>query len=275
MIHPTAVVDRGAQLGAGVRIGPFCVVEGDTRLGAGVELATHAVVKAGCDLGEGVRLDSFSVVGGLPQMRQQTVGPEVGRVVIGPRTVLREGVTVHRPTTAEGRTEIGADCFLMAHSHVAHDCLLGAFVTLANNAMLAGHVTVGDHVFVGGGAGVHQFVRIGESAMIGGNAAISYDVPPFTIAADRNDIVGLNLLGIRRRGLPSEVVADLKRCFRAVFHGCGNVRDEAARALAAGAPGDSPSGRQFLLFFGGSRRGFGQARHRRRDEDAGAAAGAG
>lgn len=263
MIHPTAVVDPTAQVAGDVEIGPFCVVGPRAVLAAGVRLSPHAIVHEGCELGEGVQVDSFVVVGGRAQMRKPDPNAELGRVVIGARTVLREGVTVHRPSVAGGSTEIGPDCFFMAHSHIAHDCKIAAFVTLANNAMIAGHVAIGEHAFVGGGAGVHQFVRIGESAMVAGNAAISYDVPPFSMAADRNDICGLNLIGLRRRGFPTDTVADLKRCFRSVFLASGNLKAEAQRALAGGEIGVSKEGRAFLEFFVESKRGFGHVRRRR------------
>jgi UDP-N-acetylglucosamine acyltransferase len=264
MIHPTAIVDDSAVLGAGVEIGPWCFVGAGARLGAGCRLNAHAIVREGCDIGEQVQLDSFVVVGGDAQMRVPDPAATSGTVVVGARSILREGVTVHRPAKPGGATEVGHDCFFMAHSHVAHDCKVSAFVTLANGAMLGGHVHIGEHAFVGGGAGVHQFVRIGESAMIAGNAAISYDVPPFTVAADRNDICGLNLVGVRRRDFPSDVLPDLKRCFRAVFLAGGNVRDEAEKALAGGELGATPQGRMFLQFFTGGHRGFGHKRRSRR-----------
>jgi UDP-N-acetylglucosamine acyltransferase len=269
MIHPTAAVHPAAELGPDVEIGPFAVVEADTRIGAGCRIAAHAIVRSGSDLGEAVTVDSFAVVGGLPQMRTPVQQP--GRVAIGARCVLREGVTVHRSTKADGTTSVGTDCYLMAHSHVGHDSIVGNTVTLANNVMLAGHVQVGDQTFVGGGAGVHQFVRIGQGAMIAGNAAISYDVPPYAIAADRNDICGLNLVGIRRQGVPTPAVADLKQCFRAVFHHLGDPRQLAARALQAAACGSEPPGRSFLEFFAGGRRGFARTRHHKGEADRSAA----
>ncbi len=263
MIHSTAVVHDRAVLGRDVVIGPYCIVDDGARLGDGCRLEAHAIVRAGCEIGEQVLLDSFVVVGGDAQMRVQDPAARTGRVVVGARSILREGVTVHRPAKAGGATELGPECFLMAHSHIAHDCSVGANVTLANGAMLGGHVHVGSHAFIGGGAGVHQFVRIGEGAMVAGNAAISYDVPPFTVAADRNDICGLNLVGVRRRGFPPDVMPDLKRCFRAVFLAGGNVRDEAQKALATGELGVTPQGHEFLEFFAGGRRGFGHKRRRR------------
>lgn len=261
MIDPTAQIHSSAILAPDVAVGAFAVVEAGVVVGPGCRLAAHAIVRSGSTLGAAVQVDSFAVVGGLPQMRTPTGEP--GRVAIGDRTVLREGVTIHRATKADGVTRIGNDCFLMAHSHVAHDCTVLDSVTLANNAMLAGHVTVGPHTFVGGGAGIHQFVRIGPLAMIAGNAAISYDVPPYTIAADRNDLCGLNAVGLRRQGLGGAVLADLKRCFRAVFFAGGDPRKLAAAALAAGACGTTEQGRLFLEFFAGGKRGSARARSRK------------
>jgi UDP-N-acetylglucosamine acyltransferase len=269
MIHPLAAVDPTAVLGTDVHIGPFAVVEAGAVLGDGCRLADHAIVRTGCELGRAVVVDSFAVVGGLPQMKAPKDPP--GRVRIGDRTVLREGVTIHRATKPDAVTVVGADCFFMANSHAAHDCVVGDHVTLANNAMLAGHVHMGAGTFVGGGAGVHQFVRIGAGVMIAGNAAISYDVPPFTIAADRNDVCGLNLVGLRRAGVPPAAVADLKACFRAVLFGSGNPRQRAADALLAGTLGAHAQGRQFLEFFAGGKRGFARRRGGRERGDAGGA----
>jgi UDP-N-acetylglucosamine acyltransferase len=276
MIHPSAVVHETAVLGDGVEIGAYSIVGAGCRIGAGCRLLPHAVVCDGVELGEGCLVDSFCVIGGEAQMRTPDPLAKGGKVTVGPRTVFREGVTVHRPSRPGGVTTIGADCFFMASTHVAHDCEVSDWVTMANGAMLGGHVLVGPHAFVGGGAGVHQFVRLGESSMVAGNAAISYDVPPFSVAADRNDIVGLNLVGLRRRGFGADQIADLKRCFRAVYHQGGNVREEAQEALAAAAGlegcGKTGPGRQFLEFFAQSRRGFGHKRRPRRGGEAAAAA---
>lgn len=267
MIHPTAVVHDTAVLGADVQIGAYCIVGAGARIGAGCRLLPHAIVHDGCEIGEQCLIDSFVVIGGEAQMRVPDPAAAGGKVTVGARTIFREGVTVHRPARAGGSTVIGPDCFFMANTHVAHDCQVASFVTMANGAMLGGHVHVGDHAFVGGGAGVHQFVRLGESAMVAGNAAISYDVPPFSVAADRNDIVGLNLVGLRRRGFPSEVMSDLKRCFRAVFHGSGNVREEAAKARQTPDLATTAQGKAFLDFFAGGHRGFGHKRRARRASD--------
>jgi UDP-N-acetylglucosamine acyltransferase len=261
MIHPSAVVHPTAVLGTGTSVGEFAVIGAGVVVGDDCTIAAHAILRTGCQLGDQVAVDSFVVVGGKPQSRGVCHGS--GRIRIGNRTVLREGVTINLPTLENGLTAVGDDCMLMATSHVGHDSVVGNAVTLANGVLLAGHVTVGDGTFVGGGAGVHQFVRIGHGAMIAGNASISYDVPPYAIAAERNEICGLNLVGIRRQGFNKTAVADLKRCYHAVFCGTGNLRDRAAKALDSAAYGCEAQGRSFLEFFAGGRRGFARNRSHR------------
>lgn len=259
VIHPSALVHPDAELGAGVRIGAFSCVGQGAVLGDGCMLAEHAVVRGGSILGKRVFVDSFAVVGGDPQVAGFDLLIRSGaRLEDG--VAVREGATVHRSTKPGGFTVVGRNSVLMCQSHVGHDCLLGSQVTLANNVMLAGHVQVGDHCFLGGGAGVHQFVRVGEGAMIGGNAAISYDVPPFTIAASRNEVYGLNFVGIQKRRFSSEIVADLKKCYRAVYMGGGNVRALALAAEEGDLLGHSAPGHAFLSFFRGGTRGFAHSR---------------
>lgn len=238
-IHPTAVIEKGARLSAG------CVVH------------AHAVITGHVDLDTGVVVHAGAVLGGDPQDLNFNPGA-ASRVRIGAGTVLREHVTVNRSTKAGGETVVGANCFLMACSHVAHDCVLGDGVVLANNAMLAGHVQVGAQTFVGGGAGIHQFCRVGESAMIAGLARITLDVPPFAMAAERDEIIGLNLVGLKRRGFSGETVAELKESFREIYFDGGNVRLRAQELLARGVK--SAEVRRFLEFFTGGRRGFARAR---------------
>jgi UDP-N-acetylglucosamine acyltransferase len=258
-VHAAAIVEASVA-GLSLQIGAFAIVETGAKLGEGCVLASHAIVRAGCELGAGSTVDSFAVLGGAPQVRAGA--PASSRLTIGPRAQIREAVTINRASTADGCTIVGADCMFMANSHVAHDCRIGDRVTLANNVMLAGHVEIGDGTFVGGGAGVHQFVRIGQGVMIGGNASISYDVPPYVIAAERNQIHGLNLVGIRRSGMAGACLADLKRCYHAVYAGPGDVRERARLALADPTMGTSKPGRAFLTFFAGGRRGFARPRTR-------------
>ena len=235
-IHRTAIVADGAVLGAG------CIIH------------AHAHVTRHCVLSEGVVVHPFAVIGGDPQDLGFDAKVE-SRVQIGARTVLREHVTVNRATAAGGATEIAADCYLMASSHVGHDGRLGERVILANAVLLAGHVAISERAFVGGGAAFHQYCRVGESAMVGGLARITRDVPPFTMAVERDELVGLNGVGLRRRGIKGAAAAELKAAYRAVCASAGNPRELAAAALASGAFG-SAEARRFLEFFAGGRRGF-------------------
>jgi UDP-N-acetylglucosamine acyltransferase len=242
-IHPTALIEDGAKLGAG------CIIH------------AHALITRHCELGEAVIVHPFAVVGGDPQDLSFVAGTPSG-VRIGARTVIREHVTISRATRPGTATEIGPDCFLMAACHVAHDCRIGEHVVIANAVLLAGHVQIGDRAFLGGGAVIHQFCRIGEGAMIGGGARISRDIAPFSLATERNAIIGLNSVGLRRRGLKREVLDEIKRAFRAVNTPVGNLRQIAALTVQQGGF-ISAEARSYLDFFQGGRRGF--ARTRRTD----------
>lgn len=235
-IHPAALVESGARLGAG------CIIH------------AYAVIRRHCVLGDGVVVHPFAVVGGDPQDLGFDVATD-STVRVGARTIIREHVTISRATRTGASTEIGADCFLMAACHVAHDCHVGDRVVIANAVLLAGHVYIGERTFVGGGAGIHQFCRIGESAMIGGGARISLDVPPFTMAAERNAMIGLNKVGLRRRGLDRAALDELKRALRIVATPTGNLREQASAALARGEFA-SPEARRLLEFYQQGRRGF-------------------
>jgi UDP-N-acetylglucosamine acyltransferase len=239
-IHPTALIQDGARLGAG------CVIH------------AYALVGRDCELGEGVVVHPFAVVGGDPQDLSFQPGTQSG-VRIGARTVIREHVTISRATKAGTSTEIGTDCFLMASCHVAHDCRIGNNVVIANAVLLAGHVQIGDRAILGGGAVIHQFCRIGEGAMIGGGARISRDIAPFFLATERNAVIGLNLVGLRRRGLSRATVNEIKRAFRALNTPIGDLREIAAASLQRGEF-TSIEARHFLEFFQGGRRGFARSR---------------
>src|SRR3954471_10548595 len=177
-IHPTAIVARGAELGAGVRIGPYCTVGANVVIEDGVELVSHVVVDGHTRIGEDVVLYPFCTVGMAPQDLKYQGQPT--RCEIGARTQIREHCTIHRGTvTGKGITRVGADCLLMAVAHVAHDCTLGSHVILANNVVMGGHVSIADHAVIGGSAAIHQYVRIGRAAMIGGVSGVEADVIPF------------------------------------------------------------------------------------------------
>jgi len=261
MIHATAVVDPSAELGEGVEVGPFAVVGARAVIGAGSRLASHASVRAGTVLGRQVFVDSHAVIGGDPQVRG--FDPAVSsRVEVGDRTIFREYVTIHRGSKPGSVTRIGSDGFFMATSHVAHDCVIEDFVTFANSAAVAGHVFVGAHAFVSGNSGVHQFCRIGTGAIVSAVSFMTLDVPPFCMVAERNAVVGLNRVGMRRRGIAAASIQDVKDCFRAVFLSGKGVKPAALEALAAGRPGTTAEGRLFLEFCTQGTRGFVRPRGR-------------
>ncbi len=253
MIHPAALVDSGASVAAGCRIGPFAVVEAGASLGPGCVLGAHAVVRGSARLGSGVRVDSFAVVGGDPQdLGFDAATPT--RAEVGDGAVIREHATIHRATVAGGSTRVAAGCLVMAGAHVGHDCDVGPGAILANGCMLGGHVEVGERAFVSGGVAVHQFCRIGRGALVSGNAVITEDVAPQLLAHGRNEVTGLNLVGLRRRGASAEAVAELKRAYREVFAPGVSCAARAEAALASGSYA-TEAATDFLRFFLGGRRG--------------------
>lgn len=239
-IHPTAIVEPGSQLGADC------------------EIMAYAVVTKHCVLGDRVVVHPFAVIGGDPQYLKFDRGTAAG-VRIGAGTVLREHVTINRSIHAGKNTVIGENCFMMAASHAAHDCDVGNNVVFANAALLAGHVSVGDNTFLGGGAAVHQFCRIGEGVMVAGHASITRDVPHYVMVAERDDVIGFNVVGLKRRGVARAAIAELKAAFEDVFFTAGNIREVAAAALSGGKY-PSAEARRFLEFFAGGKRSFARAR---------------
>ncbi len=217
-IHPSAVVDPGAELGNDVEIGPFAVVGPGVILHDGVWIGPQAVVMGPSEIGAGSRIFSFAAIGGDPQDLKYRGEPS--RVIIGERNTFREGCTVNRGTVGGGGvTRIGSDNLFMAGSHVAHDGQVGNHCVFANYAAIAGHVVVHDRAILGGFSGVHQHSRVGRCAMVSGGAMAALDVPPFTIAqGDRARLYGLNLVGLRRAGISGAVQQALKQAYREIFH---------------------------------------------------------
>jgi UDP-N-acetylglucosamine acyltransferase len=225
----------------------------------------YAVVTRHVRLGDRVLVYPHAVVGGDPQFLKFDRAIESG-VEVGHGSVIREYATVNRSIYPGKATVLGEGCFLMSGAHLAHDCAVGNQVVLANNALLAGHVSVGDFTFVGGGAAVHQFTRIGESAMVGGLSRITRDIAPYLLVAERDEVSGLNLVGLKRRGFYRQAIQELKAAFRAVF-APGNIRQLATAAISD--PGfTTPEARRFLEFFTGGKRSF--ARPSRADVERGA-----
>jgi len=253
VIHPSAQIHPSARLGNAVIIGPFAIVEANVSVGNECEISAHAIIKKGSVLGDKVKVDHFAVIGGDPQDIHFNTGLS-SNVSIGDNTVIREHVTIHRATTEGGTTYVGKNNFIMAGAHVAHDCTTGNHVILANGCMLGGHVNVGDHAFVSGGVAVHQFCRMGKGSMTSGNAVITEDVPPHGLAHSRNLISGLNLVGMRRRGISNEVIAEIKKAYHWVYGTPGSCAALAQSALKSGEF-TTPDALAFLDFFIGGKRG--------------------
>jgi len=224
-IHPSAIVEPGAQLGEGVRIGPWCHVGPRVQIGAGARLISHVVVDGDTVIGDEAVLYPFCTVGMAPQDLKYKNEPT--RCIIGARTQLREHCTVHRGTvTGSGVTEVGADCLLMAVVHVAHDCVVGNQVVIANNVVMGGHVSIGDGAVIGGSAALHQFVRIGRGAMVGGVSGVEADVIPFgSVIGNRARLAGLNVIGLRRRGVDRAGLHALRAAVKDLFSGSGVFAD--------------------------------------------------
>lgn len=229
-VHPSSVVEEGAVIGAGVEIGPFCHVGSRAVLDQGVRLRSHVSVTgitrvgAGCDLYPGV------VLGGDGQIRGNDFTD--GRLEIGAGCVLREMVSMNAGSRKGGGiTKVGVQGYFMANSHVGHDCQVGDNVTFANSVALGGHVEIGDGVIFGGLAAVQQFCRVGKGAMVGGLTGVNRDVIPYAMAfGDHAELAGLNLIGLKRRGLPRDTINAMRATFRSVFYGAGGTLFDRARA---------------------------------------------
>ncbi len=215
-IHPTAVVDPQARLASDVVIGPFCHVEADVTIAAGTRLGARVSIKEGTRLGERNEVCDGAVLGGRPQHLQAN-GP-LGPLSIGQGNTIRENVTIHRGLTEDSVTKLGDGNLVMVNAHIAHDCQIGNQTIIANNVMLAGHVTVEDFAYLSGAVGIHQFCRVGRYAMVGGQAHVTQDVPPFvTVDGNTSRIVGLNLIGLKRRGFDRDAILQLKAAYRVIY----------------------------------------------------------
>lgn len=253
-VHPTAVVALGAELGAGVNVGPYAIIGPRVRIGAGTRVGPHAVIEGHTTIGRDNRIFQFASVGAEPQDLKYR--GEDSRLEIGDRNTIREFATLNRGTTGGGMvTSVGSDTLLMNYAHVGHDCRVGSHCVLANGATLAGHVTIEDYVIVGGLAAIHQFVRVGESAILSGGAMAVHDVPPFCNASgDRARLRGINLIGLKRRGFDAARIRAIKRAYRLLF--ASTVPFAEARARAAAELANSADVQLMLTFVAGSSRGI-------------------
>ena len=246
MKHPTAVIHPDAIIADDAKIGAYAVIEGAARIGAGCIIQAHAVIGAHVIMGERNEIGHGAIIGGDPQdfaFKKSTQS----HVRIGNDNRIRECATIHRGTAEGSATIVGDGCFLMAGAHLGHNVRLGDGVIIANNSMLGGHVIVEDRVFIGGGCVFHQHMRVGRLAICQGASAFSKDIPPFTMAAERNGVVGLNVVGLRRAGFDAEQRAEIKTAFVLLYRSRRNV----TQALAAARETSwTAEGRAFWDFVG-------------------------
>ncbi len=250
-IHPEAKIDpaariaEGAEIGAGARVGPFCIVGEKAKLGRGVVLKSHVVVAGDTEIGEETVIFPFASIGEIPQ--DLKYAGEETRLVIGRRNRIREGVTMNIGTAGGGGiTRVGDDCLFMTGAHVAHDAQVGNRVIMANQVAVAGHCVIEDDVIIGGLSGIHQFVRIGRGAIIGALTMVTNDVIPHgLVQAPRGQLDGLNLVGLKRRGVAREDITALRAAYQMLAQGEGTFQERAERLREES---DSPHVREIADF---------------------------
>lgn len=237
-IHPSAVVEAGAQIGSGARIGPFCHIGADAIVGDNVELVGHVSVQGATTIGAGTKVWPMTVLGAPPQNTKHKGGRTT--LVIGANCTIRENVTMHLGTDdSRGETIVGDNGFFLAYSHIGHDSVVGKNATFANGATLGGHCEIGDNVYIGGLSAVHQFVRVGDNAFLAGCSAFVGDVIPYAIAVgNRAKLRGLNIVGLKRFGVPRSEIHLLRRAYNTIFDPSRTVAEnvELAKAEFSGSP---------------------------------------
>ena len=252
MIDPRAVIHPGAQLGAEVSVGPFSIIGPNVSIGPRTVIGPHAVIDGHTRMGTDNKVSPFASLGGPPQDKKYAGEPT--RLEIGDRNVFRECCTVNRGTTHDkGVTRIGDDNLLMAYSHIAHDCIVGNKTVFANCASLGGHVEIGDWVIIGGLAAIHQFVKVGAHAFLGGQSALTRDIPPYVMAAGQPTVPhAVNSEGLKRRGFSPEQIRNIKNAYRILYRSDLKLTEAMARLAPLAA--EHPELRPFVEFIQGSTR---------------------
>lgn len=252
-IHPTAIIHSSAELDPSVEVGPYAIIDGPAKIAAGVRIEAHAQIVGRVEIGEGCVIGRAAVIGADPQDIHFKSETESG-VVLGPRNVIREHVTIHRGSKPGGDTRLGEGNFLMAGAHLAHDVQLGNKNILANACLLAGHIQMGSNTFIGGGAAFHQFIRIGDSCVIQGNGGFGKDIPHFCMAVGHNRLQGLNVIGLKRQGFTAEQRSTIKELFKLLF--CSGKNMSQALAIARGRAWPEPASRLLEFVSTPSKRGI-------------------
>ena len=249
-IHPTAIVHASARLGANVSVGPYAVIEDEVAIGDDCVIAGHAVIKRYTRMGPGNRVYEHAVLGGDPQ--DYKFRDCESFVTIGERNLIREGVTIHRGSTPQAHTRVGNDCFLMANCHIAHDCTIGDNVVIANGTLLGGVVSIEERAFVSGAVTIHQFCRVGRFALLAASTRVNQDCLPFVMTDGvPGRARGLNLVGLRRGGMPAGEIAALRRAFHAL-----RTAGSLEAALIEISSYGSPAATELVDFIRASKRGF-------------------
>jgi len=252
-IHPTALVSKNASIGNDITIAPYAIIEDDTEIGNNVEIGPHAVLYNGARIGNNVKIKQAVSVAHVPQ--DLKFGGEDSVFIVGDNTVIHEHVTLHRGTMETGKSQVGKNCLLMAYCHVAHDCSIGDNCIIANTVQIAGHVHIEDWVIIGGISSIHQFVSVGQHAMVGANTYITQDVPPYIIIAGTPaKYFGLNVIGLRRRGFSDEDIGTLKEAYNYLYDKSLNVSQ--AKLKMEAEFGDNALVRNVLDFIEISKRGI-------------------
>src|SRR5438132_8993934 len=249
-VHPTAIVDACAQIGADVEIGAFSIIGPDATIGEKTIVQSHVVIEGEVAIGSGNFIGHGAIIGAPPQ--DVSFSPErKTKVEIGNDNVIREYCTIHRGSGEGSATKIGDKNVLMSGAHIGHNCLIGNNVVIANNCLLAGHVRVDDGAFIGGGSTFHQFMHVGRLVMVQGSSAFGKDLPPFVVAAERNCVFGLNIVGMRRAGLSTKDRDEIKEAFKLIYLSGLNMSQalEKAETMTFGAPA-----REFLDFVATSKK---------------------
>ncbi len=255
MIHPTAIIDPKAEIGEGVDVGPYCVIEKGVVIDQDTKIGPHVVIREGTHIGKRCHIFQFASIGEAPQFLGYK--GEKTLLQIGDENIIREFVTLHRGTVkGGGKTVIGNKNFFMAYSHVAHDCQIGNDVIMSNAATLAGHIVIEDWAIIGGLVAIHQFIRVGAYAIIGGFSGVLLDIPPYTKAqGDRAKLFGLNTVGLRRANFSEETLKALKKTYRIIFRS-GLTLEKAIEKVGEDEISHTPEVQHFLHFIQHSKRGI-------------------
>lgn len=253
MNQPLAYVHPGAKIAKNVVIEPFSTIHNNVEIGEGTWIGSNVTIMSGARIGKNCTIFPGAVISAVPQ--DLKFGGEESVAIIGDNTTIRECVTINRGTAASGQTVVGANCLIMAYAHVAHDCVVGNNVVIANSVALAGHVTVGNFAVIGGLAAVHQFITIGDHSMISGGSLVRKDVPPFTKAAKEPlSYIGINSVGLRRRGFSSEKIREIQDIYRILYQ--KNYNNSQALDIVEGEMEATPERDEIIHFVRNSSRGI-------------------